>query len=100
MESTPHLVIVFPQDTADKPAVGELLARVMNSLRAASTTPPVPAHPNITTVCCLCTGDLKTLEKAVADVIDPYAAWLVVPVGTPFAAVGLARLANALNRQH
>lgn len=98
MDSKQHLVIVFPQDTTDKIAMGELFARVNASLRAASSTPPVPARPNITTVCALCTGDLRTLEKAIADVIDPYAQWLVVPVGKPFAAAGLSGLVQALSR--
>ena len=98
MEAKPYLVIVFPQDTKDKAAMKELFMRLNKSLLAASATPPVPARANITTVCVLCTGDLTTLERAISDIIDPYAQWLVVPVGKPFAASGLAALTQALTR--
>lgn len=98
MEKTPFLVIVFPQDSSDAAAVRELVSRVLDSLRAACGAAPITLRPNLTTVCCLCIGELASISGAVRDVIDPYAQWLVVPVGKPFEASGLASFAQGLTR--
>jgi len=91
------LVIVYPQDSSAG-ALRVLATELAAALAKACTEAPVFVRPNMTALCLLVHGRFSAIRRAVDDVTDAYSHWLVVPVGTPFAAHGLSTAEQWLNR--
>ena len=98
MKADSYLVIVYPQDTSAA-ALGALGTGLASSLQAACGAMPVFVRPNMTALCLLVKGEVQAITQAVDTVTDAYSKWLVVKVGTPFAAHGLSTASQWLGRQ-